>query len=99
MFFVVELADGLGGIFKSWVISINYDLRNDSSDFAMLVFLGKSVMNGLSEPVADLTLAHCDGGFERHGGSFVGRGLFFVDEDVADLRAITVSDDDFIFTS
>lgn len=54
-------------------------------------------MDSLSKPVTDLALTHGNGGFEGHGGSFIGGGVFFVKHDVADLRAITVSDDNFVF--
>ncbi len=97
MFFVVELTDGFGGVLEGGVIDIDDDLGNDSSDFAVLVFTGEGIVDGLGEPVADLTLAHSDGGFEGHSGSFIGGGGLLVDEDIADLRAVTVSDDDFIF--
>ncbi len=97
LFFVVELTDWLGGILEGRVIYIYDDLGNNGGNFAVGAFLGESIMNGLGEPVTDLTLAHGDGGFEWHGGSFVGGGLLFVDEDVADLGAIAVSDNDFVF--
>ena len=99
LFFVIELADGFGGVTKSGIVYVDNNLRNNGGDFTVLVFLSEGVMDGLSEPIADLSLTHCDGSFERHSGGFVGRGLFFVNEDVTDLRAITVSDDNFVFVS
>ena len=96
-FFGIELADGFGGIFESWITGANYDLGNYGGDFFGFAMGGKSVVDGLGEPVTDLALAHSYGGFQRHGGSLVGRGLFFVNQDIADLRTVTVGDDDFIF--
>ena len=78
MFFVIELADWFGGIFESRVICVDNNLGNDSSDFAVLIFASESIMDGLGEPIADLALTHGDSGFKWHGGSFVGRGLLFV---------------------
>ena len=97
LFFVIELTDWLGGILEGGIIHVDDDLGNDSSDFAISTLLCESIVNGLSEPVTDLALAHCDGSFEWHGRGFVGGSLFFVNEDVADLGTITVGDDDFVF--
>lgn len=97
MFFVVKLADGFGRILESGVIQINDDLGNNGSNLATRAFLCKGVMDSLGKPVTDLALAHGDGGFEGHGGGFVGGGVFFVEHDVANLGTITVSDDNFVF--
>ena len=69
-FFGIELTDWLGGIIKGWIFTVYDDLRDDSSDFFALIPFSKSVMNGLSKPITDLTLAHSYGGFEWHGWSF-----------------------------
>lgn len=70
-------------------------MGNDGDDFFVFADFGKGIIDGLGEPIADLTLTHGDCGFERHGGSFFGSGGFFVNEDVADLRTVAVSNDDF----
>ena len=95
----VKLADGLGGILEGGVGAVNDNLRDDGGDLAALALSGESVIDGLGEPVTDLTLAHGDSSLERHSGGFVAGGLLFVDEDVADLGAVAVGNDDFIFAS
>ena len=79
LFFVVKLADGFGGISECWIINVDDDLGNDSGDFAVLAFFGKSIVNSLGEPVTDLALAHSNCSFKWHGRSFVGSGGLFVD--------------------
>ena len=98
LFFAIELTDWLGGIIKSRVIDVDYDLRNNSCYFTASVFQSKGIMNGLSQPITDLTLTHSNSSFEWHGRSFFGGTLFFVNEDIADLGTVTMSDHDFVFT-
>ena len=75
-----------------------YDyLGDDRGDFFGLTTLEKSIVDGLGQPVTDLALAHGDGGLERHGGGAGSGGGFFMNENVADLGAVAVRDDDLVF--
>ncbi len=96
-FCIVKFADGFFGALEGRVVFVYYDLGNDGGDLFVLTAFQKSVVDGLGEPVADLALAHGDGGFEGHGGGFFGGGRFFVDENIADLGAVAVGDDNFVF--
>ncbi len=75
----VELADRLGWVFEGRVVFRDDDLRNDAHDLRRFATGDEGIVNSLRKPVADLTLTHGDGSFERHGGSFVGGGGLFVD--------------------
>ena len=97
VFFAIELTDRLGRIFEGRVIYIDYDLGNNSSDLAVGAFFCKSIMDGLRKPVTDLALTHGYGGFEWHGGRFVGGSLLFMNEDITDLGTIAVRNNDFVF--
>ena len=92
----VKLTNRLSGVFESGVVLVDDNLGNNSGYLGFLVVFGESIVNSLGEPITDLTLTHGDGGFERHGWSFFGSGGFFVDEDVADLRTVTMGNDDFV---
>lgn len=93
----VELTNGFRWVFEGGVRFIDNDLSDDADDFLSFMFPGEGVADGLGEPVADLTLTHGDGSFERHSGSGFGGGRFFVNEDIADLGTVAVGDDDFVF--
>lgn len=92
----VELADWFRRILEGGVGGVDEDLGDDAGDRLRLVKLGERIIESLSEPIADLALAHRDGGFERHSGGGVSSCGFFVDENIADLRAVAVDDDDVI---
>ena len=82
---------------ESGIFAVHNHLGDYTDNLLATFFLGESVVDGLGEPIADLTLAHGDGGFQRHGGRGGGGGGFFVNEDVADLGTVAVGDDDFVF--
>ncbi len=77
-FGVVELADRFGRVFEGGIGTADYDLGNNGSDFLRTTALDKGIIDSLGEPVADLALAHGDGGLERHGGRGGAGSGFFV---------------------
>ena len=98
-FFGIELADRFGGVFESGIIAANYDLRNNGDDFFVFAFFSEGIVDSLGEPITDLTLAHSDGSLKRHSRCLFGRGGLFVNENVANLGAIAMGDDDFVLVS
>lgn len=93
----IELTDRFRGVFEGGVGFIDDDLSDDADDFFMAMFPSEGVADGLRKPIADLALAHGDCGFERHGWGGRRSGRLFVNENVADLRAVAVGDDNFVF--
>ena len=82
---------------ESGIFAVHDHLGDYTDNLLATFFLGESVVDGLGEPIADLTLTHGDGGFQRHGGRSGGGGGFFVNEDITDLGTVAVGDDDFVF--
>lgn len=93
----IELTDRFRWVFEGGVGFIDDDLSDDADDFFMAMFPSEGVADGLRKPIADLALAHGDCGFERHGWGGRRSGRLFVNENVADLRAVAVGDDNFVF--
>lgn len=91
------MTDRFGGVFEGRVAWVDNNLRDNSDDFFAFALFCEGVVDSLSEPVSDLTLTHGDSGFERHGRGLVGGSFFFVEKDVADLRAVAMGDDDVVF--
>ena len=91
------MPDGFGGVFEGGVGSIDDNLGDNGDDFFAFAKFDKSIIDSLSEPIANLTLTHGDCGFEGHGGSLLGGGLLFMNQNIADLRTVAVGDDDFVF--
>ena len=75
---VVELTDRFRRVFESGVGTADYDLGNNGGDFLRTTTFDEGIVDGLGEPVADLALAHGNGGLERHGRRGVAGGGFFV---------------------
>ncbi len=70
LFFVIKLANRFGRVLESGVIDVDDNLRDDGGDFAINAFFDEGIVDGLSEPITDLALAHSYGGLEWHGWSF-----------------------------
>ena len=90
------MTDWFGGIFEGRVGAVYDHLANNGGDFAAFAELTQGVVDSLSEPVANLTLTHGNCGLKWHGRSFFGGSGFFMNQDVTDLRTVTMSNDNLI---
>src|SRR2546421_9034612 len=87
--------DWLRRVRERGIIRADEDLGDHAGDTALDPPDGKFVPQGLREQVADLGLALRPAHVERHRGDDVAR-LFVLQQDVADLRTVTVRQDDVV---
>ena len=92
-FFGKEGANGFGGILKTGIIGADDDLVDQRGNGRADAFCTKEIAECLFEHIAELPLCHGIVDIERHiGDEFF--AFFLLDEEVADLRAVSVGDDE-----
>lgn len=98
LLFGQESADGLGGVLERGILGVNLDLRYNRSHVPTLVRLVHSSTNCLLQVVTNVTLAHSATLGKIHGRDrrvgLVGIGECLLNH--ADLRAVTVGNDDLV---
>ena len=77
---------------KGFIFRVNQSLRHHAQHRLAL----ELIRQGLLQPIANLPLRHRDVRFQTHRWHLFGRRRFFVPQETAALRTVTVRDRDFV---